>query len=59
MSDRHCELFSNLLNAESSGDKSAVFDRDKTPKHSASFPARLVFFTLVTLLLSGIICKYK
>jgi hypothetical protein len=59
MSDKHCELFSNLLNAESSGDKSAVLDRDKTPMHNASFAARLVFFMFVTLSLSGIICKYK
>jgi hypothetical protein len=59
MSDRHCELFSNLLKADSSGDKSAVLDRDRTPMHNASFAARLVFFTSVTLSLSGIICKYK
>jgi hypothetical protein len=59
MSDRHWEFFSNLLNAESNGDRSGVFGRDSRPKHKASFAARSVFFTLVTLSLSGIICSYR
>jgi hypothetical protein len=57
MSDRHWELFSSLLNADSNDVKSTALGRDKRPIHSASLAARSVVFMLGTLSLSGIICK--